>query len=496
MRLTILYTFFLFVSVSSSFAQSMKREMRGAWIATVANIDWPLSAGTDAAAQKRQLGAILDNVVACNMNCVVFQIRPTSDALYLSSHEPWSHWLTGTQGAAPSYDPLQYLIDECNRRGLAVHVWINPLRVWLDKANISEATHPSHSYNKHRDMLVTYGKSVYLHPALSEVRDYVSSVVGDIVRRYDIDAVHMDDYFYPYREPGQEFPDEKEYRADPRGFTDKEDWRRDNVDLIVRSISDTIKSVKPWVEFGISPFGIWRNASRDPRGSQTRGQANYDDLYADVLKWMREGWIDYIAPQLYWQIGYQIADYAVLAQWWSDNAYDTPMYIGHSSYRIDPRSSTEAWRTPMEIVRQVRLNRSKPEISGSLMYSAKSLANDEFRKTVTENIYTHKSLVPENRRISPIISYAPRNPEVRIEGGNLVFSWQPSENNRRFVVYRMGINAAGDPLDAANIIAVTGERSLSLPVSVTGSPDSHVFGITSLSPTHKESEMVYFVIEK
>ncbi len=307
-----------------------KREMRGTWVATVANIDWPASPGEDSEQQKRDLVSILDDVSANNMNCIVFQIRPTGDALYESRHEPWSHWLTGRQGDAPDYDPLAFAIDEADKRGIAVHVWINPYRLWLDKSNLTEEAR-RRIEEEHGGWTAEYGKSVFLHPADERSRAHVTKVVADIVRRYDIDAIHMDDYFYPYRIAGQEFPDEEYFRRDPRGFTDKEAWRRDNVDRIIVEIRDTIKSIKPWVEFGISPFGVWRNRSKDPRGSDTRGgQTNYDDLYADILKWQELGWIDYVAPQLYWHIGFNLADYSTLAHWWNDNNYGTDTYIGHA----------------------------------------------------------------------------------------------------------------------------------------------------------------------
>lgn len=487
------YIFTILISLLSLAAGAqVKREMRGTWIATVANIDWPVNRGLDAATMKKDLVKILDNVVACNMNTVVFQVRPTADACYRSSFEPWSHWLTGEQGKDPGFDPLEFLIEECDKRGLAVHVWLNPYRVWLDKANVQKAIHSAHPYNSNNPWVVEYGKTLLLHPANADVREYVCRIVAEIVREYNIDAIHMDDYFYPYRIAGQNFPDDAAFKSDPRGFTDKEDWRRDNVDLIVKQISDTIKTIKPWVEFGISPFGVWRNASKDPEGSATNGgQTNYDDLYADILKWQREGWIDYVVPQLYWQIGFKAADYKVLAEWWNKHAYGVPMYIGHALYRIDPKSSIEAWRTPMEIVRQIKLNRTLGNIGGSMLYSAKFLAGDALRKALIQNVYTTRLLVPENPKITAIAPSAPTRPEIVPDGEYIEFTWTPSANNRRYIVYRVPKNTA-DISDPANIIAVTGETSVLLSKSSAGSLSGYDYYLTALSHTHKESAPVKF----
>jgi len=419
---------------------------------------------------------------------VVFQIRPTADAFYRSSHEPWSHWLTGEQGLAPSYDPLDFLIAECDRRGLAVHVWINPYRVWLNNDDLPGAL-KAEIYARWGDYLAVYGTTTYFQPADERSRAHVARVVADIVGRYDIDAVHMDDYFYPYRIAGQVFPDGDYFERDPRGFTDREAWRRDNVDRTIRAIAERIKAVKPWVEFGISPFGVWRNASTDPRGSATRaGQTNYDDLYADILKWEREGWIDYVAPQLYWHIGFEAADYRVLADWWSANAHDTPVYIGHALYRVDPRSSTAAWRSYDEIVRQIRLARTLSGLRGSILYSAKFLARPEFQQVIAV-VYTHPTLWPVNPRVEAIVPAPPGRPLLLSEpGGGARLSWQAEAEGRRYVVYRFARGERPDFEDGAHILRVTGEASLALPAGA----EDYDYYVSALSLTHHESEPIPF----
>jgi len=288
--------------ITSVFAQSPKRELRAVWIATVANIDWPSSQKLSSKEQREEMRKILDGCVKNNINTVIMQIRPTSDAFYPSALEPWSHWLTGKQGVKPNpyYDPLQFIIEEAHKRCIEVHVWLNPYR--LSNSDNIDMLSKDHLYYKNKDLFVRYGGKYYFDPGLDETRMFLNSVVEDVVEHYDIDAVHFDDYFYPYKVGNQEFPDNESFKKFPRGFApnQKDDWRRNNVNMVIAELQQTIKSLKPWVEFGISPFGVWRNDNVDPNGSATRaGVQNYDDLYADILKWLKEGNIDYVVPQLY-----------------------------------------------------------------------------------------------------------------------------------------------------------------------------------------------------
>ena len=340
----LLFFISLFLVVLQGNAQP-KFEMRGAWIATVANIDWPKSPGLTVDEQKQQMIEILDTMQSLNMNSIVFQIRPTADAFYDSEHEPWSYFLNGEQGLAPEpyFDPLDFVIGEAHKRFIEVHVWLNPYRV-LNNDNLS-VLHKDHLYYRQPELFVKYGNQYYFNPGLDQTRTYLKTIVEDVVSRYDIDAIHFDDYFYPYRIAGQPFPDQNTFKAHPRGFTNIEDWRRNNVDLIIAELSEAIKAIKPWVEFGISPFGVWRNASKDPvRGSKTRaGQTNYDDLYADILKWLDEGTIDYVVPQLYWEIGKTVADYSILADWWSKYSFNRNLYIGlFTSYLGEPKGDRKS----------------------------------------------------------------------------------------------------------------------------------------------------------
>jgi uncharacterized lipoprotein YddW (UPF0748 family) len=401
-----------------------KREMRGIWIATVENIDWPSKPALPVDVQKKEMLELLDLVKEYNLNTVILQIRPAADAFYFSSLEPWSQWLTGEQGKAPEpfYDPLAFVISECRKRGLDIHVWLNPYRALRDTALYIAS--PDHITNIHPELFLIYGGTKYFDPGLPLTRDHVARVVSDIVKRYDIDAIHMDDYFYPYRIAGESFPDDSSF-ADHQGvFTSdcRDDWRRHNVDLVIKQLHDSIRAIKPYVEFGISPFGVWRNMADDSTGSDTRaGQTNYDDLFADVLKWQKEGWIDYIAPQLYWQIGMKVADYKILADWWNRNAFGCALYIGHAIYRLDPESQTPSWRSSAEIINQIYLNRSLENIRGSLFYSARFLKSNPLglKQNITKELYHYQALPPINSRIAPVMAELPSKTVIRKQYKNI-----------------------------------------------------------------------------
>ena len=367
---------------------------RGAWIATVANIDWPSKEAVgNTEMQQEEMIWILDSLHAIGINAIIFQVRPTADALYRSEFEPSSHWLTGKQGEwgdkskvesqkSKAWDPLEWTIEEAHKRGMEVHVWLNPYRVTLAKTDTS-AICANHIWRKHRDWFWEYNKQWYFDPGLEQTREWICTIVQDIVQRYDIQAVHMDDYFYPYPAGKQQLPDTKTFEQAPRGFNNINDWRRDNVNLAIKAISETIRECKDSVEFGISPFGVWRNNNVDSTGSATRaGITNYDDLYADIRLWIQKGWIDYVMPQLYWEIGKKVADYEVLAHWWANEVRGTSckLYIGMAPYRLveSQKSKVESsksnpWATGNEIKRQMDLNRTIPEISGECFYSTRPL---------------------------------------------------------------------------------------------------------------------------
>lgn len=349
---------------------------RGAWIATVANIDWPSEQAVgDTAKQKAEMLFELDSLAAIGINAIVFQVRPTADALYISEFEPSSHWLTGKQGAPLSWDPLAWTIEQAHNRGMEVHVWLNPYRVNLAKTDTSMLA-PDHIMRRCPNWFWEYNKQWYFDPGLEVTREWICTIVQDIITRYPVQAIHMDDYFYPYPAGKLQLPDSATFAQHPRGFEDIKEWRRNNVNLAIQDISRTIHECRNDVEFGISPFGVWRNANVDSTGSKTRaGITNYDDLYADIRLWIREGWIDYVLPQLYWEIGKKVADYEVLAHWWANEVHGTKckLYVGLAPYRLEKASAKSPWGQGNEISRQMRLNRTIPEISGECFYSTRPL---------------------------------------------------------------------------------------------------------------------------
>ena len=369
----------LLVLTFSTLRAGAEMPFRAAWIATVANIDWPQPETIgQSETQQAQMITLLDSLQALGMNAIIFQVRPTADALYLSELEPTSHWLTGTQGHwgdQTPYDALRFVCQEAHQRGMEVHVWLNPFRLTLHTMS-PDMLADDHIYRVHPEWFWRYGKQWYFDPSLPATRDWICMVVEDLCCRYDIDAIHMDDYFYPYPIAKTPLPDRKQFEADPRGFTAIGDWRRDNVNLTIQAIHTMIQRTRPEVQFGISPFGVWRNQDRDSLGSATKaGMTNYDDLYADILLWIRNGWIDYVVPQLYWEIGKKIADYEVLAHWWAEavRGTDVKLYIGMAPYRLGGANEAAAWKTGNEIARQMRLNRTIPEITGECFYSTRPL---------------------------------------------------------------------------------------------------------------------------
>lgn len=431
--------FSLLLLCSSADAQSPKREFRAAWIATVSNIDWPSKPGLPADQQKAEFIARLEQLKALGCNAVIVQVRPACDAFYNSVEEPWSRYLTGTQGKAPFpyYDPLTFMIEEAHQRNMEFHAWFNPYRALVIKGK--NPNPPDHVTHKHPEWLVNYGTKTYLNPGLPQVREYVNRIIMDVVKRYDIDAVHLDDYFYPYRIAGVEFGDQDCYNKHKRGFDNKEDWRRNNVDLFVSELNKNIKAEKPYVKFGISPFGVWRNQSKDPMGSPTRGgQTCYDDLYSDVLLWMREGWIDYLAPQLYWEHGHRLVAFETLMPWWDSNAAQRHMYFGLGVYRMLD-ATRPPWNKPDELMWQLRDIRYKGKTPGFVLYSTSNF--DKLHNGIQDSIARHNISYAMPPTMPWLDSIAPPPPILSgvIRDKGLLLKWtgdNPENETLRFVVYR------------------------------------------------------------
>lgn len=354
-------------------------DLRGMWLASVANRDWPSRPGLSAAEQRAELIAYLDGAVRRRLNAVVFQVRPSADALWPSPYEPWSVYLTGVQGRDPGWDPLGTAVVEAHRRGLELHAWFNPYRV-ATHTDVTKLT-PGHPARVHPDWVVPYGGKLYYNPGLPEVRRFVQDAMLDAVRRYPVDAVHWDDYFYPYPVAGQVFDDDAAYARYGGGFPDRASWRRHNTDRLVREMSERIPRVRRGVRFGISPFGVWRNRSTDPLGSDTAaGVQTYDDLYADTRGWVRRGWLDYVVPQLYWNIGFQAADYAKLLPWWAGVVRDTGvrLHLGEALYKQGDPAQPAPWQDPGELSRHLAFASGYREARGHVFFSGKEVVTDPF----------------------------------------------------------------------------------------------------------------------
>ena len=357
----------------SSTAQT-KAEFRGVWVATVENIDWPSKGNYNSDSQKVEFIRLLDMHQRNGMNAMIVQIRPVTDAFYPSQYEPWSEYLTGTQGKPPTpyYDPLEFMIAETHRRGMEFHAWMNPYRAVF---NISKSSIAANHITKiHPEWFLNYGDKRYFDPGNKEAQNYLANVVKDVVSRYAVDAIHFDDYFYPYRIAGKEFPDDASFGKYGNGMS-KDDWRRSNVDSIIVSLSKVIKKENPKCQFGISPFGVWRNIDKDSiNGSNTRaGQTNYDDLYADILLWLKNNWIDYVAPQIYWEFEQKNAPYQIILDWWSKHTYGKNCYIGLGIYKA---GTNAYWKDTTQLPRQIEALRKTPNIQGMIFFSSKSFVKN------------------------------------------------------------------------------------------------------------------------
>ena len=465
-----------------------KREFRGAWIQAVNG----QFIGMSTEELQQTLTSQLNALQQAGINAIIFQVRPEADALYMSYYEPWSRYLTGTQGVAPDpyWDPLQWMIEECHRRGMELHAWINPYRA---KTKGTKELGIKHPYKSNPERFVHYDEMLIFNPALQENRDYICTIVTDIVKRYDIDGLHIDDYFYPYPTPGLEFDDEQSFEADPRGFTDKGDWRRDNVNLLIEQLHHTIRNVKPWVKFGISPFGIYRNQKNDPEGSATNGLQNYDDLYADILLWIDKGWVDYTIPQLYWEIGHKAADYETLIDWWAKHANGRPLYIGQDVMRTT-KAADIANPTQHQQAHKMQLQRSYDAIGGSCQWPASAVAENVGGYATALNKEYHRWLALQPQY--PFMdNKAPRNVKaldiIWTDEGPVLCWTAPkykNEMNRptKYVVYRFSKGEKIDLKDATKIVGFT--QQTFLPLTYQGGKSKYTYVVTALDRLHNESK--------
>ena len=479
----------LLLAAATMMGQNPKREFRGAWIQAV-NGQFQ-NIGRDQ--MQAMLAGQLDELEKDGINAIFFQVRVEGDALYQSPLEPWSRYLTGKQGATPNpyWDPLEWMIKQCHARGMELHAWINPYRA---KTKGTTSLAANHEYARHPERFFNYDGLLLFDPGFPENSNYICQVVCDIVRRYDVDGIHMDDYFYPYPVAGLDIPDNASYDIYGGGMN-RNDWRRQNVNKFMQQVSKQIRETKPWVKFGVSPFGIYRNQKNDPNGSATNGLQNYDDLYADVLEWVRQGWVDYNIPQIYWEIGNRAADYETLIRWWSANAGNRPLYIGQDVLRTvkypDPADERQH-----QMHRKYQLQRSLPGICGSCQWYAAALCENpgNYQDALRQQYHSTPALQPAMPWIDDKAPRKPRKTAILwTEDGPVLFWTEPKAKNImdeacKYVVYRFGPGEKAKLDDASHIVCITEKTMLPLPYQ--GGKTKYTYVITSLDRLQNESKAV------
>ncbi|MGG0644329.1 family 10 glycosylhydrolase [Sporosarcina gallistercoris] len=477
-----------------------KNEMRAAWIATITNID--MKSGMSKSAYTQWVTTTLDKLKADHFNTVIFQAKPLNDALYPSKLAPWSSYITGKkQGTNPGYDPLQIMIDEAHKRGLELHAWVNPYRVTMPSQKLSDLA--AHNIaRKNPGWVVKYGSQYYLNPGLPEVQEYLVSTVKELVANYDVDAVHMDDYFYPYKIQGETFKDQDAFKKYGSSFKQIEDWRRNNVNQLVKNVYNTIKATKPHVQYGISPFGIWRNKGEDSTGSDTNGMSNYDGIYADTRQWIKDGSIDYIAPQIYWSRSYKAANYSTLLDWWGREvqtyakAHPINLYIGMADYKVG-NDSDKAWSDKTELTKQVIANRANTSVKGQMHFSLRSINSNAlgYAAYMKKQMYHSKALTPAVPWKGSSIPAPPTDVKLSKESSKMKLTIIDKNGNlpRKYVIYRFEGTKEGSYEDPESILDVVySTKGNTVYVDSTANKSSvYTYGVKSVSHTGVESKRAF-----
>ncbi len=464
-----LFLLALLVSSCSLFKSNIpqpEREFRGFWVATVVNIDWPKNGHDAVEKQKKDYLALLDFYQKMNFNAAIVQVRTAGDAFYESDYAPWSRYLTGEEGVAPKTEEniLHWMISETHKRGMEFHAWLNPYRATfnLDTESLSE----KHDYNLYPDWMLKYGKKYYYNPGLPDVQKHLVTIIEEVVAQYDIDAIHFDDYFYPYKIKDEVFDDASSYKTYGLPNQSLDDWRRSNVDSLVQKIHKNIKQEKPWVQFGVSPFGVWKNKSTDPKGSDTQaGQTNYDDLYANPILWMEQGWIDYIIPQAYWSLNLPVASHKVISEWWAENSPNTNLYMGNGPYKIR-NNDDKAWDKKRELPNQIKLARNIDKVQGNAFFSAKSLpnANDDVVTILKRNYYAQMALPPISHLAPNTTPATPILISKKTTPDKLQLSFDNLDPYRYALVYKAKANQTSFSLKDL-LVPLTAVNGNTLPIS-------------------------------
>lgn len=483
--------FFLSVTIAIAADNLPKREFRGAWLHLIGQTQWM---NKTPAQQREYICQQFDRLQEAGINAVVFQVRPCADAAYISKLEPWSQWLTGKRGKAPDpiWDPLEFAVNEAHKRGMELHAWLNPYRVTSSASEVLPADHPS---RKHPERFFRYDGKVLFDPAYQENRDFICDVVKDIMERYDVDAIHIDDYFYPYPVAGKSIPDDASYAKFGKGMN-RADWRRNNVNLLIEQLYTTIKETKPWVRFGISPFGIWRNKKEDPRGSDSNGFTNYDGLYADILLWAKNGWVDYLSPQLYWELDKKVAPSRSLAKWWSDNAHGVDVYIGQD-LRLTMNTPDTKTGKPNELYTKIKLSRELPNVKGAIWFHGYWLTENYkgAHNQISTDHYATLALPPAYGDLKKKPKQVGDIKIVKDKNGREILEWEAPHNGHReeetdvvkYVVYEFYPGEEQDINNSQAIIAITPDTAVILP----GVAEGNTYAVTSVDRMNRESAPIY-----
>lgn len=499
--LTSLFTLLIYSGCSSGRSTHVqketlpKREFRGAWIQVVHQSRYQHMSPDE---MKQYFVRLLDELKACNVNAIVFQVRPAADAFYASPIEPWSRYLTGKQGRAPEgqFDPMAFLIEECHKRAMEFHAWLNPYRVTASKF---DELYDNHIYWQNTNRFVQYGNQIYFDPGYPENRAYICRVVKDIVSRYDVDAIHMDDYFYPYPIAGEQFNDDRSFGmySAAQGFSPSQraDWRRNNVNLLIRELRQTIVATKPWVRFGISPFGIYRNKKSTPdgSGSNTNGLQNYDDLYADVQLWAEKGWIDYLIPQVYWEIGHTAADYETLVHWWANNHKGGHLYIGQDIVRTVKADDVRG-RGGNQLDHKMTLQRSLPAIGGACWWPAYEIQDNAggIADRLKQKEQVHPALVPAYTHLHDKAPKDVKKLKAEWTRDGYILHWVDDKNKNNpetasyYVIYRFGNKDKENFNDPSKIVAITGDPFYKLPYNK--GKTKYKYAVRTVDRFHNESK--------
>jgi uncharacterized lipoprotein YddW (UPF0748 family) len=474
-----------------------KRELRAVWIATVENIDWPSNRNLSPDQQRKEFIALIEAHKKTGINAVFVQVRAAADAFYGKGSEPWSEWLTGKQGKAPEpyYDPMEFMIEQCHDRGIEFHAWLNLNRV----ANKSSKTFATNNVGKlHPDWILSYDSYKLFNFGLPQVRDYITETTFNIVRNYDVDGIHFDDYFYPYTVAGQTLKDDDAYKQYGQQFN-KNNWRRNNIDVLIKQIADGIVAIKPFVKFGISPFGVWRNKKDDKTGSDTQaGQTSYDNLFADTKKWTKAGWIDYMMPQIYFSTQFDKVPFKTLTSWWLDNRNGRHLYIGQGAYRVgDPKQNDRAWGDGSEMANQMRFLRTQSGVNGSVFFSSKSLINNKlgFTDSLKAHFYQYPALPPTMAWKDNVPPLPPQNLKIEDTPQNLTLAWKTAptakdgEKARYYAIYRFDDTEAIDLSDPRHFLTFC-YKSTTVTDQTARKNKSYVYVVTALDRLHNESAPV------